>query len=202
MANGNPKWLTRPVAGIVRAAGTPRRFPIFRSEAHHRTRNVATSVWRRARQAAVRRRPAVGKVTPLAKNAAAAARHRVDRTRAWAAPQVGRVGQVVEESVAPKVSSLLSATARRLEPDKPRRRRWRKAVGFSAAAAAAGALAAAARSHMRARASAAAQEDHEEAGGVSAAETTPAAETASAMQAGNGQRPGSDVAQASGTRTS
>jgi hypothetical protein len=173
-----------------------------RSEAHHRTRNVATSAWRRARQAAVRLRPAVGKVTPLAKNAAVAARHQADRTRAWAAPQVDRAGQVVEESVAPKVSSLLSAAARRLEPDKPRRRRLSKAVGFAAAAAAAGALAAAVRSRVKARAAAAAQEDHEAAGGVSAAETAPASETASAVQTGNGQLPGSNVAQVSGTRTS
>lgn len=169
-----------------------------RSKAHHRTGNAVTSAWLYAREAAIRLRPAAGKVTPLAKNAAAAARHQADRTRAWAAPQVERAGQAVEESVAPKVSSLLSAAARRLEPDKPRRRRWRKAVGVSAATAAAGAFATAMRSRMKASAVAAAQEDHEEAGG-GVPETAPAAETGSATQTGNGQRgPGSDVAQGAG----
>jgi hypothetical protein len=173
-----------------------------RSKAHQRTGNVVTGAWRRAREAAVRLQPAAGKVTPLAKDAAAAARHQADRTRAWAAPHVDRAGQVVEGTVAPKVSSLLSAAARRLEPDKPRSRRWRKVVGASAATAAAGAFAAAVRSRLKASASQ--QEDEEEAGGgVPSAETAPVAETASAMQTGNGQRgPGSDVAQDSGTLTS
>jgi hypothetical protein len=198
-----PEWLTRPIAGSVRAQAHPRRFPMSRSKAQHRTRNVATSAWRRAREAAVRLQPAAGKVTPLAKNSAAAARHRADRTRAWAAPQVDRVGRVVEESVAPKVSALLSAAARRLEPDKPRRRRWRLAVGVSAATAGAGAFAAAVRSRLRASAAAAAEEDHEEAGRVPAAETAPVAEATPAEQTGNGQRgPGRDVVHDSGTRTS
>jgi hypothetical protein len=177
-----------------------------RGTTHHRTRKVATSAWRRAREAAVRLQPAAGKATPLAKNAARAARHQANTARAWAAPRVGRAGQVVEESVAPKVSSLLSAAARRLEPDKPRRRRWRKAVGVSAAtAAAAGAFASAVRSRMKAGSAAAAQEDRDGGrGGVPAAErTAPAAETASATQTGNGQRdPRTNVARGSGTRTS
>jgi len=176
-----------------------------RTKAHRRTGNVVTGAWRRAREAAVRLQPAAGKVTPLAKDAAAAARHQADRTRAWAAPHVDRAGQVVEGTVAPKVSSLLSAAARRLEPDKPRSRRWRKVVGASAATAAAGAFAAAVRSRLKASAGAAAQpNDEEEAdGAVPSAETAPVAETASAVQTGNGQHgPGSDVAQGSGSLTS
>jgi hypothetical protein len=174
-----------------------------RSTAHYRTGSVVTGAWRHAREAAVRLQPAAGKVTPLAENAAAAARHQADRMRAWAVPQVDTAGQVVQESVAPKVFALLSAASRRLEHLTPRRRRWRTAAGVSAAAAA-GAFAAAVRSRMKARAAATAQEDAEEAdGGMPAAETAPAADTASAVQTGNGQRgPGSNVAQGGGTRTS
>lgn len=71
------------------------------------------------------------------------------RTRAWAAPQVERTGQVLQESVAPKVSALLSAAAERLEPAKPPRRRWRKLVGISMIAAAASAVAAVVRSRKK-----------------------------------------------------
>src|SRR5260221_9258819 len=53
----------------------------------------------------------------------AAARRRVRKTRAWAAPQVEHAGQVLQDSVAPKVSALLSAAARRLEPAKPQDRK-------------------------------------------------------------------------------
>jgi hypothetical protein len=48
-------------------------------------------------------------VMPLARNAGAAAKRQADRTRSWAAPQVERAGQAVQDSIAPKVSSLLSA---------------------------------------------------------------------------------------------
>jgi ferric-dicitrate binding protein FerR (iron transport regulator) len=51
-------------------------------------------------------------------------------------------GQVLQDSVAPRVAALLSAAARRLEPGKPPRRRWRKLAGVAILAAAAGAVAA------------------------------------------------------------
>jgi hypothetical protein len=133
---------------------------------------------------------------PFAKNAGIAAKRQADRTRAWAAPQVERVGQVVQDRVAPKVSSLLSAAARRLEPEKPRRLRWRKVAGVSAGAAAASALAATVRS-VRA-AAAPARHDRAEAGvGPSGEETAPA------MEARNGQQsPSSEVGQDSAASTS
>ncbi len=70
--------------------------------------------------------------------------HRGSReaTRVWAAPQVERTGQVLQDRVAPKVSAALSSAARRLEPAKPRRSRWRKLAGASAFTAAASAVAA------------------------------------------------------------
>jgi hypothetical protein len=201
-------WLCKP--RMVEAAHlgkcevskcTPAEVPMSRNTARPRTGNLVTSASRRAREAAIRLQPAAKKLMPLAKTARAAARQQANRTRAWAAPQVEKAGQVVQHDVAPKVSSLLSAAARRLEPEKPRRR-WGKAVGLSAATAAASAFAAALRRYKKASGAAAA-EDHEEADeGPSAANSAPAAETARATETGNGQRsPGGDVAQSSGTHS-
>jgi hypothetical protein len=63
------------------------------------------------------------RVRPLVRNTRAAAARRVHWTRAWAAPQVERTGHVLQDSVAPRVSVLLSSVARRIEPAKPSRRR-------------------------------------------------------------------------------
>jgi len=130
---------------------------------------------------------------PLARNAGAAAKRQAGRTRSWAAPQVQRAGQVAEGSIAPKISSLLSAAGRRPEPAGPRRPRWRKLAGASAATAAASAAAAAVRSHMKAGAPAAPDQ-------ARAGQTAPATETGPAMQTRSGQRntssddsPNSDV---------
>jgi hypothetical protein len=166
-----------------------------RSKAHHQTGKTVDGAWRRARQAAARLQPAASQAMPLAKSAGTAAKRQADRTRAWAAPQVERAGQVVQDSVAPKVSSLLSAAARRLEPEKPRRSRWRKVAGISAAAAAASALAAAVR-RVKA-AAAAARHDRADAGGDPSAKEGPAVEPRNGQQS-----PSSDVGQDSATRTS
>jgi hypothetical protein len=88
-------------------------------------------------------------VRPLARSTGAAAARRVHKTRAWAAPQVERAGQVLQDSVAPRISAMLSSAARRLEPARPSRRRWRKLVGGSALTATAGAVAALVRNRMK-----------------------------------------------------
>lgn len=153
------------------------------SKAHHRTGNAVNSVRRRARQVTARLRPAADQVMPLAKTAGAAAKLGADKTRTWAAPQVERAGQVVEDSVAPKVSSVLSAAARRLEPDKPRRPRWRKVVGVSAAAAGVvSAFAAAVRNRAKASAAAASDARAETDSGSSDAQTAPGAEPVVAVE--------------------
>jgi hypothetical protein len=103
----------------------------------------------RVRQAAAQLQPAAAKVKPLAGSAGAAAKRSVYRTRAWAAPRVEHTGQVVEDSVAPKVSALLSSVAQLLEPDKPRRRRWRTPIVIAAVAAAAMAAAAIVRNRSK-----------------------------------------------------
>ena len=168
-----------------------------RSNPHHRTGNAVNGAWRRARQAAARIQPAASQVRPMAKNAGTVAKHQADRTRAWAAPQIERASHLVQDSAAPKVSSLLSAAARRLEPQTPRRSRWRKVAIVCAAGAVASALTAAVRSRVKAKA-VAARHDRAEAG-----DDPPQQETAPAMEARNGQRsPSSDVGQDSAARTS
>jgi hypothetical protein len=113
---------------------------------------VADSARDRARQAAAQVKPVAAQVKPLAKSSQAAARRGVHRSRAWAAPQVERTGQVLQDSVAPKVSALLSSAAQRLDPAKPSRHRWRKPAGIAMVTAAASALAAAIRNGRKSRA--------------------------------------------------
>jgi len=95
-----------------------------------------------ARQAAAQLRPAAERARPLAKTTGAAARRGILRTRAWAAPQVERSGRVLQDTVAPRVSAMLSSAAKRIDPSQPRYRRWKKPVGFATLTAAGGALAA------------------------------------------------------------
>ena len=96
----------------------------------------------RARQAATQVKPAVAQAKTLASSAGTAARRGVRKTRVWAAPQVDRTGQVLQDTVAPKVSAVLSAAARRLEPAAPKRRPWRKLAVGSVLTTAASAVAA------------------------------------------------------------
>ena len=122
-----------------------------RKKTNQRTRMAATGAGRRARRVAAQMKPAVAQIKPLAQNAGAAAIRRVRTTRAWAAPRVERTGLVVQHNVAPKVAAWLSVAARRIEPARPRRARWRKLVGISVltATAAAGAAAAFARNRTK-----------------------------------------------------
>ena len=83
---------------------------------------------RQARQAAAR-------ATPLAVAAAATTRRGVYTARTWAAPRLERAGCALEQRVAPKMATMLSAAARRVDPAPRRRRRWPiVAAGFVAAA--------------------------------------------------------------------
>jgi hypothetical protein len=113
-----------------------------RTRRNHEPGTKASSPRDRARRAAAQVKPAAAQLKPLARSTGAAARRRVHKTRAWAAPQVEHAGQVLQDSVAPRVSALLSAAARRLEPERPGRRRWRNLAGVAMLATAAGAVAA------------------------------------------------------------
>jgi hypothetical protein len=92
---------------------------------------------------------AAARMKPLARSTRAAAGRGVHSTRAWAAPQVERTGHVLQDSVAPKVAALLSSAAQRLEPEKPRRKRWPRLAAISVLTAAAGAAAALARNRRK-----------------------------------------------------
>jgi hypothetical protein len=114
-----------------------------------KSNHEASGALSRARQAAAQVKPARAVVKTLAGSAGTAARRRVHKTRAWAAPQVDRTGQVWQDGVAPNVSAALSSAAGWLEPAKPNHRRWRKLVGISILTAAASALAALVRNRAK-----------------------------------------------------
>ncbi len=105
--------------------------------------------------------PIAKNASPMAKNAGRAAKDRaeelmtwampyIDNARVWAAPQLERTGVAVRDNVAPKVSSLLVTTARRLDKAPPKRRRWPRMLGTMAMLAAAGTAAAAVAMRRRA----------------------------------------------------
>jgi hypothetical protein len=109
----------------------------------------------RAREAAAMIKPAAAQVKPLAKSTQDAAMRglvrtrtwaapRVERSRIWAAPRIEHTGQVLQDSVAPKVADMLSSAAQRIEPEKPRSRNWWTLSGIAILVAAAAAAAAAA----------------------------------------------------------
>jgi len=102
-------------------------------------------IWQRARQTAQDAKPVVAQVKPLANDTKAAASRGLRNARSWAAPQVDRTGQVLQDTVAPKVAAALHSSAQRLDPDKPKRNGWRIAAGISALVALAGVVVAALR---------------------------------------------------------
>jgi hypothetical protein len=115
--------------------------------------------WLRARQTAQDAKPVVAQVKPLASDTKAAASRGLRRARSWAAPQVDRTGQVLQDTVAPKVAAALHSSAQRLHPDKPKRNGWRMAAGISALVAVAAAVAAALRNRIKPTATTAADEE-------------------------------------------
>ncbi|HEX5189983.1 MAG TPA: hypothetical protein VFW16_10600 [Streptosporangiaceae bacterium] len=116
-------------------------------------KNRSDAIKEGARQAAAQVTTAAERAKPLAKSTSEAARRGFLRGRAWAAPQVERSGQVLQDTVAPKVSAVLSEAARRIDPAQPRYRNWRKPVGLATltatVTAAAGAVAAFLRNRSR-----------------------------------------------------
>ncbi len=114
------------------------------ASAQERAREAAVIASARAREAAARVRPAAAQVKPLAKSTQEAAQRGLVRSRTWAAPRVERTGQVLQDSVAPKVADMLTSAARRIEPEKPRDRHWWRLSGIAVLLAAAATAAAAA----------------------------------------------------------
>ncbi len=67
---------------------------------------------------------AQAQLAPLALNARIAAQQGLLGARAWSAPRLESMGQALQEQMAPQVAAALSSAARRIEPPRPRRRRW------------------------------------------------------------------------------
>ncbi|HEX6934024.1 MAG TPA: hypothetical protein VF162_17915, partial [Streptosporangiaceae bacterium] len=103
--------------------------------------------------------------------------------RAWAAPQVERSGQVLQDTVAPKVSAVLSSAAKRIDPAQPRHRRWQKPVGVAALTAAIGAVAAFLRNRRRPGDAAISTADQDKAAGNGQPTTGFGADTEASSQA-------------------
>jgi hypothetical protein len=91
-------------------------------------RGRAVEAQRRARevrvQQSVRARQAAAQMAPLARSAQASAKQSVYGARVWAAPRLERMGQALQDRVAPRMCAMMSAAARRIEPARSRRRRW------------------------------------------------------------------------------
>src|SRR5215472_5541871 len=119
-----------------------------------RTAMPAADVQRRATKIAMQASKLADQARPITMNAAMSAKRQAGSAAEWAGPKVVTIrtwmavraarGSVsVQESMAPKVAAMLEATARRLDPPKPRSRRMPKilagaailAVGCAAAAA-------------------------------------------------------------------
>jgi len=124
-----------------------------RSNANGNASKAAAQIVQRARQAAEAAKPLTDQVRPLASDARQAAGRGVFRARSWAAPQVERTGQALQDTVAPKVAAALHSSAERLDPGEPPHRGWRKgAAAISILLAAAAAAVAAMARNRKARA--------------------------------------------------
>jgi hypothetical protein len=108
-----------------------------------RARKIAMQASKLADQAGPISRKAAVTARQGAGSAADWARPRVGRVRAWMAVRAARGSVAVQERLAPRVSLMLAAAARRLDPPKPRARRWPKVLAGTALLAAGGAAAAA-----------------------------------------------------------
>jgi hypothetical protein len=82
---------------------------------------------------------AASRVAPIAASARVTARQGMRSARNWTAPRLDRTGQVLEKRVAPRISAMLGAAARKVEPQRKRRVWPFLTAGFVTAAAAAGA---------------------------------------------------------------
>jgi hypothetical protein len=109
-----------------------------------RARKIAVQASRLADQAGpMTRKYAVG--------AAGWAKPRVGRMRAWMAVRAARGSIAMQESLAPRISAMLAATARTLDPPRSQSRRWPKVLAGTALLAAGAAAATALAMRRRSR---------------------------------------------------
>lgn len=106
-----------------------------------RARKIAMQASKLANQAGPMTKSAATTARQGAGTAASWARPRVGRVRAWMAARAARGSVSVQETFAPKVSTMLATAARKLDPPKPRSRRWPKVLAGTALLAAGAAAA-------------------------------------------------------------
>lgn len=128
------------------AVTTTKRTTMPAADMQWRARKLAIQASKLADQAGPMTRKAATTARQSAGGAASWARPRVGRLRAWMAVRAAHGSVAVQENFAPRVSAMLAATARRLDPPKQRSsRRWPKVLAgtalLAAGAAAATALA-------------------------------------------------------------
>ena len=108
-----------------------------------RARKIAMQAAKLADQAAPVTRKAAMSARQGAGGAANWAKPRVGWARAWMAVRAARGSVAVQETLAPRLSSMLATAARKLDPPKTKSRRWPKVLAGTALLAAGGAAAAA-----------------------------------------------------------
>lgn len=64
------------------------------------------------------------RMAPMADQAKVATAQRIEDARYWAAPRLDAAAHGFEDQVAPKVSRMLTAAAKRIDPKPSRSRRW------------------------------------------------------------------------------
>jgi len=127
-----------------------------RTNSNEYATQAANMIRQYAQQATEAAKPIAAQVKPLASDARQAAGRGVYKARVWAAPQVERTGQLLQDTVAPKVADALHSSAQRLDPGEPPHRGWRKgAAAISILLAAAATVVAAVARSRKARAAAA-----------------------------------------------
>jgi antitoxin (DNA-binding transcriptional repressor) of toxin-antitoxin stability system len=116
-----------------------------------RARKLGVQATKLAEQAKPMTKQAAVTARRTAGDAATWARPKVDGARSWLAIRAARGSVAVQDQVAPRVSAMLDATARRLDPPRPKSRRWPKLLAGAAVLAAGVAAAAAAAIAVRGR---------------------------------------------------
>ncbi len=115
---------------------------------------AADMQWR-ARKIAMQASRLADRAGPMSRKAAIGAagwaKPKVGRFRAWMAVRAVRSGVSMQENVAPRISAVLAATARRLDPPAPQARRWPKVFAGTALLAAGAAAATALAMRRRSR---------------------------------------------------
>src|SRR5215468_731805 len=151
-----PAMIEPALGGQGGTVRTPAEVSMSRTKTNGNSAAAADQIRQLARQAAEAAKPVAAQVKPLASDARQAAGRGVYRARSWAAPQVERTGQVLQDTVAPKVAAALHSSAQKLDPGNPPHRGWRKGAAAISILLAAAATAVAAVARKRKAQSAAA----------------------------------------------